>query len=118
MLMKRLVAGAATTVIALSIGVVAHAQSTASQTQEVIVTGARQARSTGGLGVQVNEAKDEAIVSKQFIETQVPSENLAQLINYVPGVSYSTEDPGGFNSGDLRIHGFDGNHVAVILDGV
>jgi iron complex outermembrane receptor protein len=117
MLMKRLVAGAATTVIALSIGVVAHAQSTAGQTQEVIVTGARQARSTGGLAVQVNEAKDEAIVTKQFIETQVPSSNLAQLINFVPGVSYSTEDPGGLNSGDLRIHGFDGNHIAVILDG-
>jgi iron complex outermembrane receptor protein len=47
----------------------------------------------------------------------MPSANIAQLINTLPGVSYSTEDPGGFNSGDLRIHGFDGNHVAVVLDG-
>jgi iron complex outermembrane receptor protein len=116
--MTRLVAGAATAVIAMSIGASAYAQSTAGQAQEVIVTGARAARSTAGLAVQVNDAKDEAIVTKQFIETQVPSANLAQLINMVPGVSYSTEDPGGFNSGDLRIHGFDGNHVAVVLDGV
>jgi iron complex outermembrane receptor protein len=118
MLMNKLVAGAATAAIALSIGAAAHAQSTAGQAQEVVVTGARTARSTVGLAVQVNEAKDEAIITKQFIETQVPSANFAQLINLVPGVSYSTEDPAGFNSGDLRIHGFDGNHVAVVLDGV
>ena len=117
MLMKKLAAGAATTAIVMAMAAAAHAQSTAGQAQEVIVTGARQLPSTLGQAVQVNEAKDEAIVTKQFIETQVPSANLAQLINLVPGVSYSTEDPAGFNSGDLRIHGFDGNHVAVVLDG-
>ena len=66
---------------------------------------------------QVNEAKDESIISQQFIAAQLPSANIGQLINLLPGVSYSTEDPGGFNSGDLRIHGFDGAHVAFILDG-
>ncbi len=118
MLMKKLVAGAATTAIALSIGAIAHAQSTAGQAQEVIVTGSRAVRSTGGQAVQINEAKDEAVITKEFIASQVPSANFAQLINLVPGVTYSTEDPAGFNSGDLRIHGFDGNHVAVVLDGV
>jgi iron complex outermembrane receptor protein len=116
--MNKLVAGAATAVIALSIGAAAHAQSTAGQAQEVVVTGARAARSMAGLAVQVNEAKDEAIITKQFIETQTPSANFAQLVNLVPGVSYSTEDPAGFNSGDLRIHSFDAAHVAVVLDGV
>ncbi|MDB5475002.1 MAG: TonB-dependent receptor [Phenylobacterium sp.] len=95
----------------------AFAQSTAGQVQELIVTGSRAAQSTGGLATQVNEAKDVAIVGQEFIQTQMPSANIAQLINVLPGVSYSTEDPGGFNSGDLRIHGFDGNHVAIILDG-
>jgi iron complex outermembrane receptor protein len=95
----------------------ALAQSTASQVQELIVTGARGAPSVGGLATQVNEAKDVSIIGAEFIKTQIPSANIAQLINVLPGVSYSTEDPGGFNSGDLRIHGFDGNHVAFILDG-
>jgi iron complex outermembrane receptor protein len=95
----------------------AFAQSTATQVQELIVTGSRGAPSTAGLATQVNEAKDVSIVQQEFIATQLPSANVAQLINVLPGVSYSTEDPGGFNSGDLRIHGFDGNHVAVILDG-
>ncbi len=95
----------------------ALAQSTASQVQELIVTGQRQAASTHGLATQVNDAKDVAVIGREFIEKQMPSANIAQLINVLPGVSYSTEDPGGLNSGDLRIHGFDGNHVAVILDG-
>src|SRR4051812_40758170 len=90
----------------------ALAQSTAGQVQELIVTGSRAAPSTNGLATQVNEAKDVAIVGQEFIQTQLPSSNIAQLINVLPGVSYATEDPGGFNSGDLRIHGFDGNHVA------
>lgn len=95
----------------------AFAQSTATQVQELIVTGSRGAPSTAGLATQVNEAKDVSIIGHQFIETQMPSANIGQLINMLPGVSYTTEDPGGFNSGDLRIHGFDGNHVAVVLDG-
>ncbi|MBW8815259.1 MAG: TonB-dependent receptor [Caulobacterales bacterium] len=95
----------------------ALAQSTAGQVQELIVTGSRQAPSTRGLATVVNEAKDVSIVGQAFITTQTPSANIAQLVNTLPGVSYSTEDPGGFNSGDLRIHGFDGNHVAVVLDG-
>src|SRR5258706_8770825 len=109
----------ATTALAtgLLVATGAFAQSTATQVQELIVTGSRGATSTGGLATQVNEAKDVSIVGQQFIKTQIPSANIAQLINVLPGVSYSTEDPGGFNSGDLRIHGFDGNHVAVVLDG-
>lgn len=95
----------------------AAAQSTAGAVSEVVVTGRRTAINTAGLATQVNEAKDESIVSQEFIKTQVPGANFAQLINLLPGVSYSTEDPYGFNSGDLRIHGFDGNHVAVVLDG-
>jgi iron complex outermembrane receptor protein len=117
MLMTRLVAGAATAVIAMSMGVSAYAQSTASQTQEVIVTGARTAKSTNGLAVVVNEAKDQSIVTKEFFETQSGSMNVDQLINLLPGVNYSSEDPTGITSGDLRIHGFDGAHVAIIVDG-
>ncbi|HTK34365.1 MAG TPA: TonB-dependent receptor [Caulobacteraceae bacterium] len=95
----------------------AVAQSTAGQVQEVVVTGSRTPPSTLGLATHINEAKDQVVVGQQFIATQTPSANLAQLIQMAPGVSYSTEDPGGFNSGDLRIHGYDGNHVAVIFDG-
>ena len=42
----------------------------------------------------------------------MPSANVAQLIHQLPGVNYATEDPGGFHSGDLRIHVFDYNDKA------
>ena len=79
----------------------AFAQSTASQAQEVIVTGTRTPPSTAGLATRVNEAKDEAIVGQKFIQTQLPSANIGQLINFIPGISNSTEDP----TGCTRSHG-------------
>ena len=118
MLMKKLAAGAATAVIAMSIGAAAHAQSTAGQAQEVVVTGARAARSTGGQAVQVNEAKDEAIITKQFIATQVPSANLAQLINHAAGRELlRPRIRAGSTPAIFASTAFDGAHVAFILDG-
>jgi iron complex outermembrane receptor protein len=96
----------------------ANAQSTGSQVQqgEVIVTGSRQ-QSTGGLAVVVKTAKDQSVVTSQFIATQVGSANFGQNINLLPGISYTSDDPTGVLSGDLRVHGFDGAHVSVTLDG-
>ena len=114
-----LAAGAASATLAICLvgAEPALAQSTASQGNEVIVTGTRTPPSTGGLATQVSAPKDEAVITQQFIQTQLGSQNFGQLLNMLPGVSYSTEDPGGFNSGDLRIHGFDCAHIAVALDG-
>ena len=120
---QRLAAGAATMALVLSglMATPALAQSTASQVQELIITGTRTPPSTGGLAARVSEPKDVAIINQQFIKTQTPSQNVGQLINILPGVSNSTEDPGGFNSGDLRIHGFEcnssGGHISVAIDG-
>ena len=116
-----LAASAAAAASTLMFGPQALAQSTASQKQEVIVTGTRTPPSTAGLATQVKEAKDQAIIGQKFIQTQLPSTNVGQLINFLPGVSNSTEDPGGFNSGDLRIHGFEcnpsGGHISIAVDG-
>jgi len=96
----------------------AMAQSTASQVQEVIVTGARGLPTVAGVISQVREAKDESIVNHEFFERQQAGQNFAQLINLLPGVNYSSEDATGNLSGDLRIHAFDGNHISVTIDGV
>jgi iron complex outermembrane recepter protein len=95
----------------------AFAQSTGSQTVEGVVVTAKRQISTGGLAVQVHEAKDQSVVTQDFIKTQVGSSNFAQLIDLLPGVSYSSEDPTGILSGDIRVHGFDGNHVSFTIDG-
>lgn len=98
-------------------GGAAFAQSTATQVQELVVTGSRQAPSMNGLATQVQVAKDESVVSQAFIQTQIGSQNFATMINFLPGVSYSSEDPTGILSGDFRMHGLDCNHLSVTIDG-
>ena len=96
----------------------AMAQSTGSQVEapEIVVTGAHQ-QTTNGLAVISTAAKDQSIVTQRFIQTQVGSANFGQNINLLPGISYVSDDPTGVLSGDLRVHGFPGDHVSVTLDG-
>ncbi|HEX3365620.1 TonB-dependent receptor [Phenylobacterium sp.] len=95
----------------------ALAQSTATQIQELVVTGARGAPNVSGVITQVQDAKDVAIVNHEFFEHQQAGQNFAQLINLLPGVNYTSEDATGNLSGDLRIHAFDGAHIGVTIDG-
>src|SRR6185437_8089245 len=96
----------------------AIAQSTATQVQELIVTGARSQPTVSRVMTPVREAKDVAVVNQEFFMHQQAGQNFAQLINMLPGVSYTSEDPYGNLSGDLRIHAFDGPHIGVTIDGV
>ncbi|MBS0363135.1 MAG: TonB-dependent receptor, partial [Proteobacteria bacterium] len=96
----------------------ALAQSTATQVQELVVTGARGQPTVSGVITQVQEAKDESIVNHEFFDHQQAGQNFAQLINLLPGVNYTSEDATGNLSGDIRIHAFDGAHIGVTIDGV
>ncbi len=116
-MMRRLVAGTATTAMALAWIQAAQAQSTATQMNEVVVTGSRQIKNLDGVISQVQDAKDESIVSQAFFARQAPGENAAQLINLIPGVSFVTEDPTGLSAGDLRIHGQTSDLVSITIDG-
>ena len=106
----------------IAMGVVVHsaafAQSTGSQTavSEVVVT-AKKPSVAGGVGVPVTTAKDESIVTQAYIKHQMPSANFAQIIDTLPGVTYSSEDPTGVLSTDFRLHGVPGDHVSFTLDG-
>ncbi len=94
----------------------ALAQSTGSQSIEVVIKGKRP--SIGGLGVQTSQAKDQSIVDKDYIAHTVGSSNFAQMISLVPGVNYGNEDPTGvLSSSELRLHGFDGAHISITVDG-
>jgi iron complex outermembrane receptor protein len=116
MSLNKLAAGVALTTLATLAANGALAQSTASQVAEVVVTTSAQ-RSTGGLAVQTQVAKNQSIVTQQYIATQPGSTNIAQLVNLMPGVSYSSDDSTGLLSNDLRIHGFDGSRISVTVDG-
>jgi iron complex outermembrane receptor protein len=116
MTLNKLAAGVALTTLATLAANGALAQSTASQVSEVVVTTSAQ-RSTGGLAVQTQVAKNQSIITQQYIATQPGSANIAQLINLMPGVSYSSDDSTGLLSNDIRIHGFDGQHLSATVDG-
>ncbi len=81
------------------------------------MTAKHRVQSTGGLAVQVQVTKDQAVVTQVYARTQLGSSNFAQIINLLPGVTYSTEDPTGVLSSDFRMHGFDGAHVSFTIDG-
>jgi iron complex outermembrane receptor protein len=95
----------------------ALAQSTGTQVQELVVTGSRGLPDTAGLAQQVQVAKDESVVTQEFIKSQVGTSNFGQLINLLPGVHYSSEDASGILSGDFRMHGLDCNHLSITIDG-
>ncbi|MBS0331223.1 MAG: TonB-dependent receptor, partial [Proteobacteria bacterium] len=116
--LKRALCASTALVSGLLMATGALAQSTATQVQELVLTGARGTPTVAGVITQVQEAKDESVVTKEFFERQTAGQNFAQLINLLPGVNYTSEDAYGNLSGDIRIHGFDGAHVSITIDGV
>jgi iron complex outermembrane recepter protein len=102
----------------LGITTAAHAQSTAGQIEEIIISGKRGPQYVGGLVTDEQASKSRSNVSQEFIETQGPGQSVAQLINLLPGVSFTNNDPYGNSGGNLRLRGFDGNRVSLTFDGM
>ena len=97
----------------------ALAQSTGTQVAEqeqVVVTGQKKS-AVDGIGIISKAAKDQSIITADYIQTAVGSSNFAQLVNLTPGFVYSSEDATGVLSGDIRMHGFDGAHLSFTVDG-
>ena len=39
-------------------------------------------------------------------------------LNKVPGFNFTNNDPYGSSGGNIRLHGFDGNHISLTWDGM
>lgn len=116
MFSKKLLSGAALTALTLSMGGVAHAQSTASQTadEEIVVTGSRRSMD----GVQAETApRARTTITEEYIETQAPGQTILNTLNLVPGVQFTNNDAFGSAGGNLRLRGFDGARVLLTFDG-
>lgn len=97
----------------------AQAQSTASQEMdEIIVVGQRGPKFVGGLITPETATKARSSIGQDYIETQSPGQSVAQLINLLPGVSFTNSDGYGNSGGNLRLRGFDGNRVSLTFDGM
>ena len=116
--MKQFLMGSAA-IIAVAIPGAAFAQSTGSQDfdDSIVVTGAKVDQGIGGVRIP-DSAKAKVVLTQEIIERQRPGQSVNEIINLVPGVSFTNNDPWGSSGGSFTIRGFSSDRIAQILDGI
>lgn len=110
---------AGTALVSLASATTVFAQSTATQeaekTTEVIVRGTR-----AGAGPINKETgpKQKSVISQDYISLQSPGQTIAETLNIVPGVNFTSNDPYGSSGGDIFIRGLDNSRISLTFDGV
>lgn len=97
----------------------AFAQSTGSQDfedEEIVVTGSAN-RDVGGVRIP-DSPKAKVEISQELIQRQQPGQSVNQILNLVPGVSFTNNDPFGSSGGSFTIRGFDSSRIAQTFDGL
>lgn len=95
----------------------AFAQSTGTQDVEtVVVTGIRA--NLNGLMNAAPVAKERSVITSEFLDTQTSGQTVFQSLNFMPGINFTNNDPYGTSGGNIRMHGQDGNHISLTLDGM
>lgn len=94
------------------------AQSTATQAIEDTVTVSANANASGGIMAPVTVPKQRSIITQEFIDRQPAGQSVFEMLNKVPGFNFTNNDPYGNAGGNIRIHGYDGNHVSFTWDGM
>jgi iron complex outermembrane recepter protein len=93
------------------------AQSTGTQDVEtVVVTGVRV--NLNGLMNAAPVAKERSVITSEFLESQTSGQTVFQSLNFMPGINFTNNDPYGTSGGNIRMHGQDGNHISLTLDGM
>ena len=99
---------------------VAFAQSTGTTDFEnsnaIVVTGTRNA-AVGGVVVP-DTSKTREQLNAEFIQRETPGQSINEVINQLPGVSFTNNDPFGSAGGTLIIRGFDNSRIAETFDGM
>ncbi|MED5544613.1 MAG: TonB-dependent receptor [Pseudomonadota bacterium] len=109
---------------ALAVGVAflavpAFAQSTGStefENDAIIVSGVRI---DDIAGVRIPDSpKAKVEISREFIASQRAGQSVNEMINLVPGVSFTNNDPWGSSGGNFSIRGFDSSRISQTFDGI
>jgi iron complex outermembrane recepter protein len=118
MFSKKFLTGVALSALSMGIGGVAHAQSTASQLEEeeIIVTGTRN--DIGGAITNEQAPRARTTITDDLIDQQAAGQTILNIINLVPGVTFSNNDAYGSSGGNITMRGFDGNRVSLTFDGI
>lgn len=106
-------------IVAASLATPALAQSTGSAEFDkvIVVTGSKTDRGIAGV-VTPDTSKAKAELNQAWIAHQVGGQSVNDIINYLPGVSYTNNDPYGGTSGNLWIRGFDASRISETFDGI
>jgi iron complex outermembrane recepter protein len=113
----------ATTALAgvLSLAGTAYAQSTgteAAELKEIVVTGQRGPRTIDGVITAEQVGKSRSTINQELISTQASGQSINEVLNLVPGMNFTNNDPYGSSGGNIRLHGFDGPRIAQTFDGM
>lgn len=109
----------ASSVLALAMSGAAFAQSTGTQAVEDIETVTVTAQyQVSGIMKPITVPKERSTITQDFINTQPAGQSVFDALNKVPGFNFTNNDPYGNSGGNVRIHGFDGNHISFTWDGM
>lgn len=117
--MKKIALLCATTAFVLPAAAFAQSTGTAefeNSAATITVTGTRNA-SVGGV-VAPDTSKTRAELTSDFIQHQTPGQSINDVINQLPGVSFTNNDPFGNAGGTLYIRGFDNSRISETFDGI
>ena len=62
--------------------------------------------------------KQRSVITQEFIDRQPAGQSIFETLNKVPGFNFTNNDPYGNSGGNIRIHGYDGNHISFTWDGM
>ena len=118
MQMKYLIAASAASVaIALS-ATPAAAQSTgSSEFDDVIVVSGARTSDAGGVDIP-DSPKAKVQLESELIRRQTPGQTINEVLNLVPGVSFTNNDPFGSLGGSFTIRGFSADRISQTFDGI
>ena len=109
----------AVSMLAMAVATPVFAQSTGTRDFEdaIVVNAHRGDQAIGGVELP-DTSKAKATLTQDWIKHQVGGQSVNDLVNYLPGVSYTNNDPYGGTSGNFYIRGFDNTRVSETFDGV
>jgi len=71
----------------------------------------------GGYMIEEQAKKTRSTVTRDAIDKQAPASNPYQMINLLPGVVQSSVDDTGLNGGNIRMRGFNSDHIGFTIEG-
>src|SRR4051812_32915080 len=115
--MRKLTLLCATSALVMPAAAFAQSTGTADMEKETIVVTGTRTKGVGGVEIPPT-TKSREVLNSEFIQRQVPGQSINEVINQLPGVSFTNNDPFGSAGGNLIIRGFDNARIAETFDGM